>query len=57
MELFTKEGAVIFGNLEAHRLEVLGAVLGTLIARFFEFSCIMGYFLSGKSIFSCTCLN
>lgn len=35
----------IFGNFGAPRMEEQGAALGTLIARIFEASCIMGYFL------------
>ncbi len=41
----------IFGKLGAPRLEVAGAALGTLIARIFEFSMIVGYlFLKDKEI-------
>lgn len=35
----------IFGHFGAPRMEVAGAALGTLIARIFEASCIMGYLL------------
>ena len=35
----------IFGHFGAPRMEESGAALGTLIARIFEASCIMGYFL------------
>lgn len=34
----------IFGKFGAPRMEVAGAALGTVIARFFEFSIICGYF-------------
>ena len=37
--------AFIFGHFGAPRMEESGAALGTLIARIFEASCIMGYFL------------
>ena len=46
--LFVNVGAnyiFIFGKLGAPRMEVAGAALGTLIARFFEFSVICGYLL------------
>ncbi len=46
--LFVNVGAnyiFIFGELGAPRMEVAGAALGTLIARFFEFSVICGYLL------------
>ena len=33
----------IFGHFGAPRMEIAGAALGTLIARFFEFSLILGY--------------
>ena len=35
----------IFGHFGAPRMEEQGAALGTLIARIFEATCIMGYFL------------
>ncbi|MCR4624710.1 MAG: MATE family efflux transporter [Lachnospiraceae bacterium] len=37
--------AFIFGHFGAPRMEESGAALGTLIARIFEATCIMGYFL------------
>lgn len=41
----------IFGNLGAPRMEVAGAALGTLLARIFEFTFIMGFFfLKDKNI-------
>ena len=46
--LFVNVGAnyiFIFGKFGAPRMEVAGAALGTLIARFFEFSVICGYLL------------
>ncbi|MBR5967795.1 MAG: MATE family efflux transporter [Lachnospiraceae bacterium] len=43
--------AFIFGKLGAPRMEVAGAAIGTLIARIFEASCILGYlFLKDKEI-------
>ncbi len=35
----------IFGNLNAPRMEIAGAALGTLISRIFEVSFIVGYFI------------
>ena len=44
--------AFIFGKLGMPRMEVAGAALGTLIARFFEAGMILGYlFIKDKKIF------
>ena len=40
---FLSNYAFIFGNFGAPRMEIAGAALGTLIARIFEFSLILGY--------------
>ncbi len=40
---FLSNYALIFGNFGAPRMEIAGAALGTLIARIFEFTLILGY--------------